>query len=178
MSAAWPHPAPVDDGAAAHIEAGHPLPDISLPATSGEAVSLANLRGRWVVFIYPWTGRPGLSNPPDWDRIPGAHGSTPEAEGFRDYHEAYRAAGFSILGVSGQATADQQEFGARLALPFPLLSDASGTLRDALRLPTFETGGVTYLKRLTIVLRDGRIEKTIYPVHPPHTHAADLLAGL
>jgi len=178
MSAPWHYPAPADDGAAFHLEPGHPLPDISLPATSGEAVSLANLPGRWVVFIYPWTGRPGLSNPPDWDHIPGAHGSTPEAEGFRDHHEAYRAAGFGILGVSGQATADQQEFAARLALPFSLLSDASGALRDALRLPTFETGGVTYLKRVTIVLRDGRIEKTIYPVHPPHTHAADLLAGL
>jgi peroxiredoxin len=83
-----------------------------------------------------------------------------------------------VLGLSGQTTADQQEFAARVGLPFPLLSDASGALREALRLPVFETGGVTYLKRLTLVLRDGRIERTIYPVHPPHTHAGDLLAVL
>lgn len=178
MNAPWPYPAPVEDNAAAHLVPGLVLPDVSLPATSGEAVSLANLPGRWVVFIYPWTGRPGLPNPPDWDHIPGAHGSTPEAEGFRDDHEAYHAAGFGILGVSGQATADQQEFAARLALPFPLLSDASGALRDALRLPTFETGGVVYLKRLTLVVRDGAIERVDYPVHPPHTHARDLLNEL
>jgi hypothetical protein len=34
------------------------------------------------------------------------------------------------------------------------------------------------LKRLTLVLRDGTIERSIYPVHPPHTHASDLLATL
>ncbi len=152
MSASWPYPAPADDGAAAHLVPGLALPDVALPSTSGDAISLAKLAGRWVVFVYPWTGRSGLSNPPDWDHIAGAHGSTPEAEGFRDHHDAYRAAGYEVLGISGQATADQKEFAARLALPFPLLSDAAGALRDALRLPTFETGGVTYLKRLTLVV--------------------------
>lgn len=178
MSADWPWPAPDDDGAARHLVAGLALPDVTLPATDGRAIALARLSGCSVVFVYPWTGRLGLPNPPRWDDIAGAHGSTPEAEGFRDHYDAYRAAGFDVLGVSGQETADQQEFAARLRLPFPLLSDAAGTLRRALRLPTFETGGVTYLKRLTLVLRDGTIERAIYPVHPPHTHAADLLATL
>ncbi|WP_439541081.1 peroxiredoxin [Hyphomicrobium sp.] len=178
MTAPWPYPAPADDGAAAHFVPGLALPDVHLPATSGDAISLAGLAGRWLVFIYPWTGRPGLSNPPDWDHIPGAHGSTPEAEGYRDHFETYRAAGFGIVGISGQASADQQEFATRLALPFPLLSDASGALREALRLPAFETGGVTYLKRLTLVVRDGKIERAIYPVHPPHTHAGDVFASL
>jgi len=130
------------------------------------------------VFVYPWTGRPGLPNPPRWDDIPGAHGSTPEAEGFRDAHDAFRDLGFGVFGLSGQTTADQQEFAARMHLPFPLLSDAAGTLRTALALPGFESGGVTYLKRLTFVLRDGRIERTVYPVHPPHTHASELLISL
>jgi peroxiredoxin len=177
-SAPWPYPAPADDGAAAHLSAGLALPDVALPATSGEATSLARLAGLWVVFVYPWTGRPGISNPPNWDHIPGAHGSTPEAEGFRDQQDAYRLAGYGILGISGQASADQKEFASRLALSFPLLSDASGALRDGLRLPIFETGGVTYLKRLTLVVCDGKLKRAIYPVHPPHTHAADLLAIL
>jgi hypothetical protein len=37
---------------------------------------------------------------------------------------------------------------------------------------------VVYLKRLTLVLRDSLIERTLYPVHPPHTHARELLAAL
>lgn len=178
MTIEWPYPAPEDDGAARHLVAGLGAPDTLLPATIGEPVSLARLEGAWVVFIYPWTGRPGLSNPPNWDDIKGAHGSTPEAEGFRDRYQAFRAAGYDVLGVSGQATADQHEFAGRIGLPFPLLSDAEGALRTPLRLPVFETGGIVYLKRLTLVLRDGKIERTIYPVHPPHTHAGDLLATL
>jgi peroxiredoxin len=134
--------------------------------------------GRWVVFIYPWTGRPGLPNPPRWDDIAGAHGSTPEAEGFRDAYESFRATGFDVLGLSGQLTADQQEFAARMRLPFPILSDAGHALSAALRLPTFDTGGVVYLKRLTVVVHDGQIERVIYPVHPPHTHAQQLLSLL
>lgn len=174
----WPYPAPGDDGEARHLATGLSLPDIALSATSGPPVSLANGSGRWVVFVYPWTGRPGLANPPGWDDIPGAHGSTPEAEGFRDHYETFRTAGFDVLGISGQTTADQREFADRMRLPFSLLSDSDGRLREALRMPAFETGGVVYLKRLTLVIRDGAIERVVYPVHPPHTHAANLLAAL
>jgi len=178
MIAAWPYAAPEDDGGARHLLRGLALPEIALAATHGESVSLARLAGDWIIFIYPWTGKPGLANPPHWDDIAGAHGSTPEAEGFRDAYDAFCAAGFGVLGVSGQDTADQQEFAARLKLPFLLLSDAGGRLRAALDLPVFETGSVIYLKRLTLILRDGAIERVLYPVHPPHTHARDLLAEL
>lgn len=178
MSAAWPYPAPEDDGGARHLMPGLKIPDVPLPATDGRYVSLPTLAGVWVIFIYPWTGRQGLPNPPDWDDIRGAHGSTPEAEGFRDHYDAYRSMGVDVLGISGQETADQQEFAARIRVPFPLLSDAEGILRRSLKLPAFETGGVTYLKRLTLVLRDGGIERVVYPVHPPHTHAGDLLAAM
>ena len=176
-NAAWPFPAPDDDGGAAHLVPGLALPDIPLTSTAGDTISLARLSGRWIVFIYPWTGQPGLPNPPDWDDIPGAHGSTPEAQVFADVHAAYRANGLGVLGLSGQTTDAQRAFAARLALPFALLSDHAGQLRDALTLPAFETGGVRYLKRLTLVVDDGRIARVVYPVHPPPTHARDLLAS-
>jgi peroxiredoxin len=178
MTTPWPYPAPDDDGAARHLKPDFQVPDVPLPTTIGDPISLARLEGAWVVFIYPWTGRPGLANPPNWDDIAGAHGSTPEAEGFRDHVGALSKAGYAVLGVSGQATSDQQEFATRIGLPFPLLSDAEGRLKKALSLPVFETGGIVYLKRLTLLVRDGKIERAIYPVHPPHTHASDLLAML
>jgi peroxiredoxin len=62
-----------------------PLPRIFLPATTGAAVCLADESGLSVLIVYPWTGRPGHPNPPNWDYIPGAHGSTPELQGFRDH---------------------------------------------------------------------------------------------
>jgi peroxiredoxin len=131
-----------------------------------------------VVFVYPWTGRPGLPNPPDWDVIPGAHGSTPEAEGFRDLYPEYRALGAKVSGLSCQDQSHQREFAARLGLPYALLSDRGHLLRRTLALPVFETGGTTYLKRLTLVVRDGRLVRHFYPVHPPDKHAGEVLSWL
>jgi len=173
----WPFPAPRDDGAADHLRQGDPLPDLDLPATIGETVNPARLH-RAVVFVYTWTGRPGLDNPPGWDDIPGAHGSTPEAEGFRDRHQDFADLAYSIVGLSVQSPEWQSELAARLALPYALASDSDGRLQRALRLPTFLTGGATYLKRLTLVVTGGRIHHVFYPVHPPDTHAASVCAWL
>lgn len=132
--------------------------------------------GRQAVFIYPWTGRPGLNNPPGWDEIPGAHGSTPELEAIRNLHSAFLSIGVSVFAVSTQDSAYQRELAARLRLEFEILSDAAGAFSQVLRLPRFETDGVAYLKRLTFVMRGGRIERTFYPVHPPDTHPREVLA--
>lgn len=174
----WPWPAPVDDGGAAHLAPGQAVPDIALPATMGPPVSLAKEPWRVIAFFYPWSGRPGAADPPGWDSIAGAHGSTAQAEGFRDRLEDYALQGIRVVGISTQEPAWQEELAARLDLPFALLSDSRSELARALRLPTFETGGATYLTRLTLVLRGGRIERVVYPVHPPDRHAADLLAIL
>jgi peroxiredoxin len=154
------------------------IPEVLLPSTLGGDINVGKLGGTVVLFVYPWTGRPGLSNPPNWDDIPGAHGSTPEAEGFRDLAGEFGALGVRVFGISGQDTEHQREFATRAALPFALLSDANGGLAAAMRLPRFETGGVAYLKRLTLVVRDGELVRAIYPVHPPHTHAGEVLEFL
>jgi peroxiredoxin len=165
----------IDDGGASHLAPGMALPSIALPATDGTIVALAELRGRSIVAVYPWTGRPGHSNPPDWDFIPGAHGSTPELEGFRDRSADFTAIGLRLFGHSRQDTDYQRELVARLALPFAILSDASAAFGAALRLPTFTTGGVIYLKRLTLLIADGRIEAVFYPVADPGNHSAEIL---
>lgn len=174
----WPFPAPQDDGAAVHLVAGTRIADVALASTQGGTINLAMRGGPAVVFIYPWTGRPGLANPPGWDDFPGAHGSTPEAEGFRDSADRFSALGATVFGLSTQATDYQREFAERLRLPFALLSDERFAFADALSLPRFETGGVTYLARLTLVVHSGRIVKMFYPVHPPDRHAAEVLDWL
>ena len=174
----WPFPAPADDGRARHLVRDRAMPDIALPTTDGGEVNFRALDGWAILFVYPWTGRPGLANPPGWDDIPGAHGSTPEAEGFRNLHRAFEQMGARVFGISGQATEWQREFAERLALPFALASDAGGQLREALALPTFETDGTVYLARLTIVIRNGQIVRTFYPVHPPDAHPREVLAWL
>ena len=71
--------------------------------------------------------------------------------------------GAAVFGLSTQSTAYQGEMAARLGLPFEIVSDEAFALQQALALPTFETGGVRYLKRLTLAVRDGRIERVYYP---------------
>jgi peroxiredoxin len=172
-------PAPVDDGGARHLE-GLNASDLSLPATDGTRVSLAGLPGRVVVYAYPRTGRPGqISIVEDWDMIPGARGCTPQSCAFRDQHRELLVAGASrVFGLSTQDTDYQREAVERLHLPFPLLSDEKLELTRELRLPTMEVAGLVLLKRLTLVLDDGRITKVFYPVFPPDQNASEVLAWL
>jgi peroxiredoxin len=166
------------DSGTDHLKPGMTLPAVALPATDGTQIDIAAQPGRSLVIVYPWTGRPGLPNPPDWDDIPGAHGSTPELEGFRSHHFEFVRRGVRLFGLSRQTTAYQRELVARLQLPFLILSDAAGRFAAALRLPTFTTGGEIYLKRITLAVRDGKIERMFYPVSDSAGHAAELVAWL
>ena len=171
-------PVPEDDGAADHLP-GTALPPIELRATDGRTVRLDTLTGRTVVYAYPRTGEPGKpSLVEDWDQIPGARGCTPESCAFRDHHAELQAAGAGVYGLSTQDTPYQQEAATRLGLPFSLLSDEDLKLTAALHLPTFEAAGHTLLKRLTLLLDGGVIERVWYPVFPPDTHAQAVLAWL
>ena len=160
------------------LASGMSLPAIALPATDGKEIDLASVPGRSLVIAYPWTVRPGLPNPPDWDDIPGAHGSTPELEGFRDRHAAFVRLGVKLFGLSRQTTEYHRELVARLALPFPIVSDQEGRFASALRLPSFATGGETYLRRPTLVVNGGQIESVFSPVADPPGHAAEVLSRL
>lgn len=171
-------PAPEDDGAAAHLT-GRKVPDIGLPATSGQIVHLARLRGRAVVYGYPRTGRPGQALPEGWDAIPGARGCTPQSCGFRDHAEELKRLGVDhLFGLSTQDTAYQREVVERLHLPFPLLSDARLAFTRALSLPTLQVAGMELLKRLTLVIDDGTVTKVFYPVFPPDKSAGEVIAWL
>jgi peroxiredoxin (alkyl hydroperoxide reductase subunit C) len=172
-------PAPVDDGAAAHLT-GATVPAIALQATDGSSVDLAALKGRVVIFAYPRTGEPGRpSLVDDWDMIPGARGCTPQTCSFRDLFAELRSAGAShVFGLSTQDAAYQREMAERLHLPFAVLSDEKRELTQALRLPTMLVAGMTLIKRLALIVDDARITQVFYPVFPPDRNAGDVLAWL
>ena len=171
-------PAPVDDGAARHL-VGANLPPVPLPSTDGDAVDLCSLSGRTVVYAYPRTGRPGVLNPEGWDLVPGARGCTPQSCAFRDHFSELKKRGVShLFGLSTQDTAYQQEAKERLHLPFALLSDAAGRLTSAMKLPTINVDGMILLKRLTLVVDDGKIKHVFYPVFPPDQNASEVVSWI
>lgn len=165
-------PVPPDDGAADHLP-GRDLPAVSLPGAAGGSFAL-NRPGTLVAFVYPRTGTPGQPPVPGWDDIPGARGCTPQSCAFRDRHPALAELGATVVGISAMDAAEQAAFAEREGLPYTLLNDTALRLRDELGLPTFEAAGNTLYKRLTIVAREGRIEKVFYPVCPPDRNAAEV----
>lgn len=90
-----------------------PAPDIVLPATGDQMISLADLRGRTVVlYFYPRDNTPGC---------------TREGEAFRDQYEQFREAGAEILGVSRDSVQKHENFRAKYDFPFHLLADTEET---------------------------------------------------
>jgi len=170
-------PAPVDDGAASHLE-GSFLPSLVLQSTDGASVDLAGLSGRWVIYIYPMTGRPDVPLPDGWDGIPGARGCTPQSCSFRDHYAELKALNTGVFGLSAQTTEYQREARDRLHLPFQLLSDSTLRLKSAMQFPTFTVIGMELFKRLTLIARNRRIEKIFYPVFPPDRNADEVLTWL
>jgi len=153
---------------------------VSLIATDDSTVTLSALPGRVVVFAYPRTGEPGkISLVDDWDMIPGARGCTPQTCSFRDLFAELKAAGAKhVFGLSTQDNVYQTEMASRLHLPFPVLSDEKLALTRALKLPTMQVAGLTLIKRLALIIDNGRISHVFYPVFPPDRNAGDVLAWL
>jgi peroxiredoxin len=135
-------PTPIDDGACDHLP-GLAVPSLLLPSTAGRAIDLTKRdAARTVVYCYSMTGVPGAPLPEGWDLISGARGCTPQACAFRDHYQELATFEAELFGLSTQTTGYQREMAERLHLPFEILSDAKLTFANALKLPTFEAGGM------------------------------------
>lgn len=176
-------PVPVDDGQCAHLKVGMKFPiDIftNLPVTNQHSVDIKS-QPRTVIYFYPRSGKPNQKLPDGWNEIPGARGCTPETCGFRDHYQELQSLGANVYGCSTQTTEYQQEFVDRLHLPFDILSDDKLELLKSLQLPYFtlsELDNVPLIKRLTIIIRDGKIEHVFYPIFPPDKHSQEVLNWL
>lgn len=170
-------PQPEDDGACDHL-VDRPLHSLALPSTKGGTFDIATRPGRWVVYCFPRAGRPDRPLPEGWNEIAGARGCTPQSLAFRDQYEDLRALHADVVGVSTQTPDEQAEIATRLALPFPLLSDATLSFAKSLDLPTFDVEGTLMIKRLTLIVSDGVIDHVLYPVFPPDKAAEEVIVWL
>ncbi|HMV16641.1 MAG TPA: peroxiredoxin [Rhodocyclaceae bacterium] len=116
-------------------------PDFSLPATGGQTLSLAQFRGRSVVlYFYPKDSTPGC---------------TTESQQFRDLHDQFLAAGAVVLGLSRDSLKSHDNFRAKQALPFDLISDpdeTACTLFGVMKLKNMYGKQVRGIERSTFVI--------------------------
>jgi hypothetical protein len=164
-------PIPEDDGSTDHLK-GMKLPQVLLKATNGETINLGNIQGRLVIYCYPMTGQPNVALPDGWDQIAGARGCTPQSCSFRDHYQDLKNLGAKVIGLSVQTSEYQKEMADRLHLPFPVVSDVDYQFQKALNMPTFVAGGMTLLKRVTLITNHSVIEGVHYPIFPSDSDAA------
>ncbi|BAP43980.1 peroxiredoxin [Pseudomonas sp. 21LCFQ02] len=88
--------------------------DFQVAATGGQTVSLSGLKGRQVViYFYPKDNTPGC---------------TTEGQNFRDSIAAFEAANTLVFGVSRDSLKTHENFKAKQAFPFELISDKDEAL--------------------------------------------------
>ena len=99
------------------LESGQAAPPFNAIDHEGNEVGLDDFKGgKLVMYFYPKAFTPGC---------------TTESCDFRDRHEAFTAAGYSIVGVSPDKPEKLSEFRAEYNLPFALLSDPDHEIAEA-----------------------------------------------
>ncbi len=119
------------------IKVGDEAPDFTFTLKNGSVASLGELRRQGkavVVYFYPKDDTPGC---------------TAQACSFRDSYEAFSDAGAEVIGVSADGSASHEAFASKHRLPFALVSDADGSLRQRFGVPRsflgLMPGRVTYV---------------------------------
>jgi peroxiredoxin Q/BCP len=136
------------------LSTGDVAPDFTLPADTGEQVSLSSLRGgKVIVYFYPAAMTPGC---------------TTQACDFTDSLDSLQAAGYTVLGISPDEPAKLSKFRERDALTITLLSDADKQVLNAYgafgekKMYGKTVEGV--IRSTFVVGEDGRIELAQYNV--------------
>lgn len=117
------------------MKIGEIAPDFTLPDQNRNLFNLGqNLgKGPIVIFFYPKDHSPVC---------------TAEACSFRDGYARFQAMGAIVVGISSDDEASHLQFASGNNLPYPLLADEGGKVRDAFRVPKalgFGPGRATYI---------------------------------
>ena len=117
------------------VDVGSKAPNFTLRSQSGANVSLEDFLGRSpvVLFFYPKDDTPGC---------------TKQACAFRDDYGQFGAVDAEVLGISSDSVGSHKRFAENNGLPFVLLSDEGGRVRQLYGVPKtlgLMPGRVTYV---------------------------------
>ncbi len=98
-----------------NVTVGEKVPDFKAPATGDQTIELAQFKGKRnvILYFYPKDSTPGC---------------TKEGEAFRDHYAEFEQLDTVVLGVSRDSLKRHENFKAKYAFPFELLSDEDETL--------------------------------------------------
>ena len=99
------------------VRVGDTAPDFTLPDQRGRPVRLHDLteKRNVALYFYPKDATPGC---------------TAEAQAFHDAYDAFSATDTEVIGVSSDSIKSHERFAAKQRLPFLLLSDRDGAVRN------------------------------------------------
>ena len=129
-----------------HLRVGDTAPDFTLLDQRGKPVRLYDLteKKNVALYFYPKDSTPGC---------------TLEARAFRDAYDVFVAAETEVIGVSSDSVKSHERFAANERLPFLLLSDRDGVVRELYGVE--RTLGILP-GRVTYVIGKGGIVRHVY----------------
>jgi thioredoxin-dependent peroxiredoxin len=148
--------------ATAPLAVGAPAPQVSAKDQDGKPVNFADVyaKGVTLVYFYPKADTPGC---------------TKQGCSLRDQWSELQAKGVQVLGVSGDKPEAQKAFKEKFTFQFPLIADDDGKVAAAFGVPAMRPG---VYKRMSFLVRDGKIAWTMTDKTSTETHAADVLKAV
>lgn len=147
-----------------HLKEGDKAPDFTGVNEQGEAVSLADFKGKkLILFFYPKANTPAC---------------TAEACSLRDAYGELKEKGFELLGVSADSTKKQGNFKKKYGLPFPLLADTEHTAIKAFGVwGPKQMFGKTFegIYRTTFVIDEQGVIQKVFTEVESANHAEQIL---
>jgi thioredoxin-dependent peroxiredoxin len=119
--------------------------------------------GPAVVYFYPADLTPGC---------------TMEANAFNDRYDAFRAAGYEVIGVSVDTDEKHDEFRSECGLRFPLASDPGAELTRSLDLLKQYGDHGWFAARVTYLLDADGVVQQVWNVEDAGAHPEEVLAAV
>jgi peroxiredoxin Q/BCP len=146
---------------------GDTAPDFTLPNQNGDAVSLANFKGKWLVlYFYPRAMTPGC---------------TTQACMLRDHQKQLNQLNAAVVGVSPDSPAKMKKFEEKEGLNFILLGDETHEMLESYGVwqekSMYGRKYMGVVRATYIISPNGKISKII-PKVSVKTHHEDVISWL